>query len=260
MIHRRRFLALGAIGIAGSIPANALGWQASGAALEEQRGDPDVPYEQLAFDSASVRTLVFGTQKASFAPHTPEFSTRLIATAATLVGRSRSTHRNDIAAFLALFRLPFEANGSPVPYCAAGLAFAAASAYADLLSMPVTEFDRLRKYRSILADLEHWYFYPSPSCWDMYHIAAGKRRWVAQGSEVVPKPGWVVIFDFGKGADHCGIVESADKTGIRTIEFNTSVVRNGDQRDGGVIAKKDRPYGLVKGYIRTDDPPPKNPE
>ncbi len=109
-----------------------------------------------------------------------------------------------------------------------------------------------------MPDLEHYYFYPSVSCVDMYHIAAGKRRWVdvRAGANVLPKPGWIVLFDWNKQGtpDHCGIVQAATKQNLATIEFNTTVGK-GSQRNGGTVAEKIRNYEFVIGFIITDAKP-----
>src|SRR5262245_50670816 len=219
MISRREAIKIGTASVLYCVHTRVSAQQSS-AILEEQRGDPDGPYETLEFDADAVRDLIFAPQKAAFAEYKREMPLQCLQTASENIGRSRTSHRELITEFLDLFRLPFEIGGKPVPYCAAGLAFVAAETYANLLGMPTSQFDKIRKYRSILADLEHWYFYPSPSCWDIYHVAAGKRRWVdnlAKMGPVVLRAGWIVICDFGRGADHCSMVESADTKTVETI-------------------------------------------
>ncbi|MEI9994722.1 MAG: CHAP domain-containing protein [Rhizomicrobium sp.] len=83
-------------------------------------------------------------------------------------------------------------------------------------------------------------------------MAKGKRRWLdAKPQATIPKPGWLVIYNFGKGADHVGIVESATGASLSTIEFNTTT-GHGSQRDGGKVARRTRRYDkTVKGFINT---------
>jgi hypothetical protein len=106
--------------------------------------------------------------------------------------------------------------------------------------------------RGALPEIDHYHFYPSPSVWHMFEVADAKNRWVANAGHTVPHAGWVIVFDFGKGADHVGLVLSATAQGIQTFECNTSGVVNGNQRNGGVITRKTRDWAHVKGFIRTD--------
>ena len=59
--------------------------------------------------------------------------------------------------------------------------------------------------------------------------------------------------DGGEDAQHVGIVEAASASTLRTIEFNTSIVVGGSQRNGGVVARKirDQARRFVIGYIAT---------
>jgi hypothetical protein len=61
-----------------------------------------------------------------------------------------------------------------------------------------------------------------------------------------------VIYDFGKGADHVGLVLSGDATALHTFECNTSDNAKGSNKNGGVITTKTRDWKCVKGFIRTD--------
>jgi hypothetical protein len=74
-----------------------------------------------------------------------------------------------------------------------------------------------------------------------------------------PQPGWLVFYNWSGGADaeHVGIVESASATTLRTVEFNTSVVVDGNQRNGGVVARKNRDDArrFVIGYVATHSRP-----
>jgi|SRR5579862_1183695 len=149
---------------------------------------------------------------------------------------------------LEVFDLPFQTSADkPVPFCAAGLVYITAVAYLQHWGQEAS-FENLQ---GVLPEIDHYHFFPSPSVWDMYYVALGKRRWVPVGSSI-PRPGWLVIYDFGKGADHVGLVLSATAQGIHTFECNTSGTVNGSQQNGGVITTKNRGFQNVKGYIRTD--------
>jgi hypothetical protein len=64
--------------------------------------------------------------------------------------------------------------------------------------------------------------------------------------------GDVVYFDWGGDdvADHVGIVLDNLGSCIETIEGNTSVSRGGSQSNGGVVARKTRPWTSIQGIIR----------
>jgi hypothetical protein len=153
--------------------------------------------------------------------------------------------------------MPYKVGSEYNAFCAAGLAFAAASAYADLLALQSDQYNRKKIYQDLMPDLDHWYYYPSASCLDMYFVAKGKRRWrePTSANKPVPHKGWIVLYDWSKTgrADHCGVILDASQDRIHTVEFNTSGQVNGSQVDGGGVFEKYRPYnGQVKGFIMTD--------
>src|SRR5260370_9237715 len=103
-------------------------------------------------------------------------------------------------------------------------------------------------------EMDASYFSPTVSVNGMFLIAQGRHRWVERKktSEQLPKAGWIVLYDWRNSGvpDHCGIVTHAKEGQINTVEFNTSGVAGGSQRDGGTVAEKTRPYDHVKGFIR----------
>jgi len=84
------------------------------------------------------------------------------------------------------------------------------------------------------------------SCGALMRAAKKAGCWVASGFQ----PGDVVIYDFPGGAatDHCGIIESADKSTVTAIEGNTS--EKGSQSNGGMVCRKKRPLSQVVGVVR----------
>jgi hypothetical protein len=81
----------------------------------------------------------------------------------------------------------------------------------------------------------------------------GKRRgqWVPVSQ--IPKPGWIVFFNWS-GAnhpEHVGLVQAVSGNSLRTIEFNTRIDSGPNQGDGGAVAEKTRDLRYVLGYIRT---------
>ena len=83
-------------------------------------------------------------------------------------------------------------------------------------------------------------------------VAAFKARgqWHAGAKGI--QPGDIIYFDFPGAPDrvsHVGLATSTWKSGVSTIEFNTSGTAAGDQRNGRVVARKRRTASIV-GYGR----------
>ena len=251
-IGRRRFVtvALGMpfIGMISSAAATD-GWSIF---EEAQRGDPSLDYETVAVDPVKIADLSSSSTRAKFYPRDHSFPRRLLEYAGRQVGTNRLANREQIAAYLDLFDLPFASGGQPVPFCATGIAFVAAQAYATFWN-PRANLTSISTLRESLPELDHYHFFPTPSVLDMYYVARGRRRWRDarhESRKFIPKPGYLVIYSFGREADHCGVVVSADANTLQTIEFNTSSV---DQANGGAVAVRTRNYNdSVKGFIVTD--------
>ena len=181
-------------------------------------------------------------------------------TAEQMVGSTRQGTPSRIAEMLALYQLPMKDRSGFVPFCAAGVGFSAALAYANLTGK-THGADRLRTLRSLLADIEHWYsLLPTVSgMGDMRLVEMGKRRWVdARPDKPVPHRGWIVLFAWSNPdkPDHCGIVMDASSHQLHTLEFNTSGTVNGSQINGGAVLKKHRAFDQkVMGFIATDRAP-----
>lgn len=87
---------------------------------------------------------------------------------------------------------------------------------------------------------------------DCTYTPAGAKAFADAGAwtlvaEATPAPGDIVFFDFpADGIDrisHIGIVESVNANGTLTcIEGNTAPDTKGDQRNGGMVARKIRAY------------------
>lgn len=246
-IDRRTFIVnTGAIAVFPLIArSEPFGWDAS---LEEQRGDLDAPYESILIKPRDIFALS-GATRADFRSRAADFSKLVTPVAMTCTGKSRANSRPLVSQMLEIFNLPYETSTDrkPVPFCASGLVYITAVAYLQQWGQAAS-FENLQ---GVLPEIDHYHFFPSPSVWDMYYVALGKRRWVPVG-RAIPRPGWIVVYDFGKGADHVGLVLSATTQGIHTFECNTSGNVNGSQQNGGVMTTKDRGFKNVKGYIRTD--------
>jgi hypothetical protein len=245
-------------------------WQYANAApgsgnvvTEQQKGDPDAEYEHVSFDGDAVRKMAERPgDRAVFEKWDKALPSKMLATARDFLGISRDTTPDRVSEFLKLFDLPYKDDNGYLAFCAAGLSYCALQTYvksAGVSSNDSNQQSRLYQLRRLMPDLDHYYFYPTVSCVDMYLIAAGRHRWIEHKthSSQVPKPGWVVLFDWrGSGtADHCGLVVSGTKDKILTIEFNTSGRSGGSQRDGGTVAEKERTYKYIKGFVVTDRVP-----
>jgi hypothetical protein len=222
---------------------------------EQQQGDPDGTIEYVTYSPSMINHEVTKSGKAVFEKWKPEVPISMLSVARGFIGVTRNANPDKIASFLALFDLPPQNQKGNIAFCAAGLSYCALKSYTDALHGPSTERARTESLKQLMPDVEHYYFYPTVSCNDMYHIAAGKRHWIdhKQKPTVIPSPGWIVLYDWHqKGlADHCGVVQSASQDQLITVEFNTSKGK-GNQRMGGVVAEKCRTYDCVLGFVKTD--------
>lgn len=90
---------------------------------------------------------------------------------------------------------------------------------------------------------------PGAYCPSMLSIAKKSGATVPVSSATA---GDVVYFDWGSDgeSDHVGIVVENRGSYLVTIEGNTSATSNGSQVNGGVVARKERPYSQVGGVVR----------
>lgn len=257
MIDRRELLFAGT---AAAVVAKA-GWaQVPGEApdqddrifTEEQSGDPTAPTESLLFNPIDIQRAVLGGTQAAFEPRIVAIRAAILTGSIEHLGKSRAANRAEIERWFDLFGLPFELNGKPLPFCATGLSYVAATLYARQKGVTSPTTSQLRNF---LGDVDHHHFYPTPSVVDMKSVAVGKRRWVGRAQAVgplKPQPGWLVIYDWnGDGhPDHVGLVEKLDGTTLTTIEFNTS---DASATNGGTVARKQRAFNTrVQGFIRPE--------
>ena len=261
MITRRYFMrACGAAAFASESLPFTLAAQLQGnlnddSVTENQRGDPDIPDEYVTFSPSAIEHIVSKSRKATFEQWDRNLPLTMLVTARNFIGYNRKDNPEQISKFLDLFDLPIATGAGVVPFCAAGLSYCALTAYARKLSGISDQAPTRERLRKLMPDVEHYYFYPTVSCVDLYHIAAGKRRWVPHtpGSARPPKPGWLVLYDWNKRGipDHCGLVQQPGRDFIKTVEFNTSS-GEGSQKNGGTVAEKTRSYEYVLGFVITD--------
>src|ERR1700677_3778610 len=122
MSTRRKFLTESGVMALGSILFSERMAVADDAiTTEEQKGDPDVPYEEVAYSPIFMQRLVSSSKKAQFGSWSKAFPERFISAAQKFVGVNRSDNQNQISDFLALFNLPFSNSHGPNAFCASGL-------------------------------------------------------------------------------------------------------------------------------------------
>jgi hypothetical protein len=167
--------------------------------------------------------------------------------------------------YLALYGLPFKyASGEFVPYCAAGVGYAAARAHyrlawpkdhpSDLAH--ADPGDNSVALRTALADVTRDYCQTHPSTRVMLEAAGLRKHSNGEAMRASPserpEPGWLVFFNWkgGKTPQHVGIVDTVESEGriLRTVEFNTS---DGNPSNGGRVEAKTRSVRYVVGYVRT---------
>ena len=249
-MHRRELLTL--VGASAALwPTAAVGASSWGTFTEEQRGDPDLPPESILLDADAIQKRVTGLATYRDRLDGATMAATVIDTAKPMIGWSRAATPERIADILDVSDLHFkDAKGKFVPFCAAGVAYLFATAYLKKWGVPSST----NALQGALQEIDRYHFYPSPSVMDVYYVARGKRRWVdAAPGKVIPKAGWLVVYDWSgtqRGADHVGLVTGLDAQGLHTVEFNTS---QQNQKNGGQVAARTRQYNkFVRGFVRTD--------
>ena len=236
---------------------------------EIHMGDPFVSEtkgidERLTIDEETAAQI---ENNVSGDPKGPALDSKLLAMetlnlakqyADSRVSRKEPPKPSKVRAYLALYGLPFRyPNGSFVPYCAAGVGFAAARTHYRL-ARKEDPGDNLTKLRDALADVTRDYSKTHPATRFMVNAAKkrktypnGKTYWVSHQER--PEQGWLVFFNWSgskKFPQHVGIVDSVDASGrvLKTLEFNTS---DGNPSNGGKVQRRVRSVRYVQGYIRT---------
>lgn len=228
---------------------------------EMQKGDPQLEYETINYSAAGIQQL--NTQnnvgtRGTLEQWRADWPKEMLKKARTFVGKtSRVKTPEKISEFLELFNLKSKgADGTDVPFCAAGLTYCALLTYADLVSPGYPVAKRMDTLRKLAPEIDHYYFYPTVACKSMWFVAQGKSQWKAKQPNLIPRSGWIALFDWENRVahepNHCGIVEAADAMSLSTIEFNTSST---SERNGGAVEAKLRNYNNVIGYIVTDIKP-----
>lgn len=233
-----------------------------------ESGDPDAPPETVTINEAEVENLLRESHSLSAFPaaqRRPKDSRRvaeaMLNYALELAGKSppvtRANYPWQIRRIVGLYDLRSE----NVPFCAMGIAYAAARAYCGLTPQKITYgmANETSTLKNVLPLIKKYYFAPHPLC--QFMVTEAKKRistqmggWIAKGTKR-PQRGWLVVFDWGGDgvADHIGIVRSVGSRGsgiLYTVEFNTCI-RSRSGKTCGAVAKKERSMSQVMGFIRT---------
>lgn len=180
-----------------------------------------------------------------------EFAIALLETCKEYLGISRADNIDQVSRFLKLFNLPTRMQGKWVPYCAAGLSFAAAKAFCNLSGIKYNQDNAIRVFRSVLLRIKDRFFRPTARCWELKETAINQDRFLVNNAanRKLVKPGYIVLFNFDSDVlpDHVGIVESIDADSVRTVEFNTSST---DDTNGGAVSRRDRAFKTIQGFVK----------
>ena len=186
------------------------------------------------------------------------FALKMLSAAIGYLGVTRDNNREQVTRFLNLFGLTFAGpDGSPYPFCDAGVGYSAAKAYCDVAGIGYSAQNAVSVFRSVLDDVAALSFLPSASCRITQDDAVKRGAWLDAGDlDATPQailPGWLVLYSWpdGEEADHIGIVEHDNGDTIGTCEFNSSGVVDGSQVNGGAVVRKSRPYTHILGFVRT---------
>lgn len=225
--------------------------------VETESGDPDLPVEILDISKAPIDELYRGPVTRGIRKEPQIMAQTTLEVAKSFAGVNRSRNPDQVEKFLNLFGLHIRyPNGQVVPYCASGLNFAACQAYCTIAPPQEFEADNPNKtFRTVLPDINKYYFKPSPACRIMVADARSRGTWVERSNVSFEHilPGWLVFFDWKHigVANHVGIVDRAERSILHTVEFNTSSSEAGNQSNGGAVARRERSFGFVLGFIKT---------
>lgn len=208
---------------------------------------PDVNIDELAKEG-TLSEEVFASLAAF---DNKEFASELLKVCAEYVGVDRNNNLDQVGRFLKLFNLGVKDGRRWMPYCAAGLSFAAAKNFCNLSNIEYDSDNAISIFKSVLPTIRNRYFLPSPSCYRIKDHAIANDKWIANSKfgRTQIKPGYLVLFQFDTDTlpDHIGIVRSIDSNSVQTIEFNTG---DQDNTNGGAVARKDRPFNVVQGFVK----------
>ncbi len=222
---------------------------------EEEQSDPDVQPEKLRFVPAEAEKPLQFKSKGPL-KNREELAKRILTVSKSYADAmvSRATTPGQVDQFLSLFGLHIRyENGSYIPFCAAGLSFAACRAYCDLV--PTVSYDPdepIPVLKSVLTDINRHYFKPSPAVRYIMDDAKTRGTWRSPDNGSA-QPGWLVIFSWRRDGvpNHIGLVDAVSTNELSTVEFNTTVKTSGSQSNGGAVARRARQMKYALGFVKT---------
>jgi hypothetical protein len=218
--------------------------------MEEQIKDNDVPIVDLEklVEEGELKELDFSLLS-TFSNQ--EFALELLKTSSEYLGISRSNNIEQVARFLRLFGLGTKDGKAWMPFCAAGISFAAAKTFCDLSGIKYNQKNAISVFKSVLLVIKNRFFRPSPRVREIKETAINQDKYLINSSanRKLVKPGYLVLFQFDVDVlpDHIGIVSSIDSDSVKTIEFNTSAESN---TNGGTVSRRDRPFKTIDGFVK----------
>lgn len=217
--------------------------------IKEQNELLDSEIQEIDLDKLTEQDVDYFQELSTFDNKT--FAIKLVDICNSYVGVSRANNLEQVGRFLKLFGFDTRMNGKWVPYCAAGLSFAAAKNFCNLSNIKYNSDNALQVFRGVLRTIKNRYFMPTPSCYQMKNWAIQQKKWMENNAKnrASVKKGYLVLFQFDKDTlpDHVGIVVSIDSDSVQTIEFNTG---DTDNINGGTVARKNRPFKVIQGFIK----------
>jgi len=208
---------------------------------------PDVDIDELAKEGTLTEDL-FSTLNTF---NSKDFALHLINVCEEYLGVSRGENLEQVSRFLKLFNLNVKDGSRWMPFCAAGLSFAAAKNFCNLSNIEYDADNAISKFKSVLPTIRNRYFLPSPSCFRIRDFAIKQSKWLpnSASNRTKVKPGYLILFQFDSDSlpDHIGLVKSIDSNSVQTIEFNTS---DSDNTNGGSVARKDRSFKNIQGFVK----------
>jgi hypothetical protein len=224
---------------------------------EDHIGDPTGVIEALSFDVRAAEAPLAMESKGP--KKDAKKLSQLMADISVAYAKKKVSRANnkgkEVDNFLRLFGLKLKYdNGTFVPYCAAGLSFAACEAYCQITPEVSYDPDDFTTLKSILTDINKYYFKPSPAVRVIKKSAEDRQRWV-KPTGITPGKGWPVVFSWKKDGtpNHIGLVievdgKTLDGKTLHTVEYNTSSTNDSN---GGTVALRERHIDFVLGYVKT---------
>jgi hypothetical protein len=221
---------------------------------EEQGGDESIA-EPLEMDLTAVQKASVPERKLEDKKEAKDIAMRMLEISKKFADEEINRNKDEaqVREYLGLFGKSYE--DATLPFCASGVSYAACRAFCELdpsinySHSAAWDSQRMVTFKKYMQEVREYYFFPSPGVAVIRADAIHRKTWV--GASETPKKGWLVIYSWhGTGPNHIGIVDDASETALHTVEYNTAVM-HGDQRNGGVVARKERKRdGTVMGFVR----------